>query len=447
MNDLQSLHNEKLGWATKYPALCLFPYNTVDLRKPNSPQDQLYVTCCCNLDTTQFTQGPLDDPFQEIKQSMERGVLPPACRACAQEEQHGGQSERLRNKLDKSELKILEFVKSKKVERFEFRIKFSSLCNLSCRSCAATESTTYAKITKNNDFIHLTQDIAELDNHWKFITDTILEKVNQYENFDLHLMGGEPLIQAGVEKLFTWIFENKLGGLITLKLTTALSVNLSDKMLSYFDQFRHVRFNLSIDSVGANYQYVRWPVKFEKIETNFARILEYKKTSQSWTQFEFSLDPVFSLNNIFYLPEYLDYWYLWFIEHDLSLQLINTAILSHTNHLDVQALPTKYRSYLRQILQDCLSHPILIKQSANMLHLYGFIKSTIVELDKWPENDLLWDRYLSHTAEFDQRTNTKFSILNKKLYDLLNIEDQICFNNKLQLVDTNTRFMLQLTNV
>ena len=67
--------------------------------------------------------------------------------------------------------------------------------------------------------------------------------------------------------------------------------------IDYFKKFKFVRFNLSIDSVGTNYHYVRWPARFEKIERNVEHIIN---TLEPY-KFGCSLDPVFSLNNIFYI--------------------------------------------------------------------------------------------------------------------------------------------------
>ena len=222
----------------------------------------------------------------------------------------GGQSERIRGILSLGDNEW-PFDPNK---NNEFRIKFSNFCSLSCRSCNPSDSTTYARVTGRTESDHMLQDVTEIDQYWNLITAIIPEKIETCEHFHLWLMGGETLIQPGVYKLLKWCIDQGLASRIGIKLSTALSVNISEELLGYFNQFKSIWFGMSIDSVGNNYNYVRWPVKFDKIETNLGRILEFKKeflsVGNKW--FTFSLDPVFSLNNIFYMQEYLDYWSNWF---------------------------------------------------------------------------------------------------------------------------------------
>jgi len=73
-----------------------------------------------------------------------------------------------------------------------------------------------------------------------------------------------------------------------------------------------------------------------------------------------------------------------------------------------------------------------------MLYILNFINSTIQELAVWEENIDLWNLFLKFTAEFDQRTQTQFSELNSRLYDVLDETDRNQFQNQVQLVDTTT---------
>jgi len=425
--------NERIEWAKNNPSFCPFPYNTTDVRRHSSNPAKMDIICCCNVDTNKFTISHIDDPFKEIKSSMEQGYLPAACWRCKNEELQGGQSERIRSIIA---LNANEFPFDYN-RNTELRIKFSNFCSLSCRSCSTYDSTTFAKITNNTDSDFLSQDITEIDEYWNFITTNIINKVNDCKFFHLFLIGGETLIQPGALKLLKWCIDQGLAPRIGIKLSTALSVNLSEELLNYFLQFKSIWFGMSIDSVGDNYQYVRWPVKFSKIENNLTRMLEFKKSFlsiDSRRQFDFSLDPVFSLNNIFYIKEYLDYWYGWFNANE-SITFLNTTLVERTNFLDIQALPVRYRNGLKAILKECSAHPIFDRYLDKTRVMQGFISATINELDVWDDNDDLWNFYLNFTAEFDIRTNTQFSILNSKLYSLLTDDDKSNFNNKLANVN------------
>lgn len=438
MSNIDKLLDAKLAIAKEYPSMCLAPYSSIYLRQHYDPTKNMRVTCCCNIDVDKFTLGPTSNPLKEITDSMEQGVLPAACHLCKKEEANNAQSERIRFFLLEELDSIEKFINTTKVERYELMVVFSNLCNLSCRSCGSTNSSTYAKITNDHSADHLIKDITDIEEYWDRITQVILTNIDRYENFDIHLMGGEPLIQAGVVKLFDWLLENKFTDKITLKITTALSANLTDEMLQYFKQFRYIHFNLSIDSVGENYQYVRWPMKFEKIERNINYIVDNLDSKK----YSCSLDPVFSLNNIFYIDEYLDYWHKWITGKQIKFIIASTNLIANTALIDVQALPVKYRSHLKSLLKTCLNHPMFDDYPQTTIHLYNFIKSTIVELELWKDDEYLWNRYLKHTAEFDKRTNTQFNVLNSKLYNLLTNEDRILFDSKLSQVNVTTRYSI-----
>jgi hypothetical protein len=63
-------------------------------------------------------------------------------------------------------------------------------------------------------------------------------------------------------------------------------------------------------------------------------------------------------------------------------------------------------------------------------------------LDKWPEDNQLWQTYLTFSAEYDVRSNTDLAILNSRLYNILTAEDQELFLSKKQTVNTQQRMKL-----
>ena len=434
----------KLQWAKDNPSVCFLPYSTVDIRQPSMQTDtDISVSCCCNLSPKKLKYKSAKDPFKEIKEAAALGELPDACGKCKLEEQNGGQSERIRDILGQPKQVLEDFannINHATPREFEVRIKFSSLCSLACRSCASTESTTYAKIVKDTYFGKLSTDISELDNYWDHITTAIMENIDVPESFYLHLIGGETFLQPGVIKLCNWLIEQNLVSRIKLRLTTSMAVVPSATLLEKFAQFNEVFFIMSIDSVGENYKYVRWPANFGKVERNLTDFIEYRKTLPDLYKFKFIISPVFSLNNIFYIDDYLTYWDQWLNRNNYLTYFVSTNLVMETNYLDVQALPVGYRSYLKDLLTTCLAHPIFLNKFAVATHIYTFIKSTIGELEHWPDNPKLWNNFLLHTAEFDRRTGTEFSILNSRLYNLLVDKDVESFNNKLLAVNTNKTF-------
>jgi hypothetical protein len=434
--DIERTILQRMQWAQQHPALCVAPYITMDVRRSDQVTNEIFRTCCCNLDPVLFRPAPGDDPFLDVKIEQESGEWPAACHACRREEENGGQSERLRAFIEIPEDRLRQFLADRTVQEFEFRIKFSNFCNLSCRSCSPYESSTYAKITNNVVGTHFEQDISDLDDHWQFITGFIREKVDAVPHFFVHFIGGETLIQPGMTRLLTWMIGQGIADRVNLRLTTAMTVNPGQRLLDMMRQFRTVDILLSIDSVGANYQYIRWPARFEKVMANLETLINYRRqlvivngrkvTRSPW---KCAVTPVFSLNNIFYIQDWLDFWYAWYQRQGFAFHNFAANLVMQTEHLDVQALPVRYRAPLRGLLQRCLEHEIFAAYPEAMTGIYTFVMTTIDELDRFPENTALWHKFLKHTAYFDRKTRLNFADFNARLFDLLDHQDQDLFQD------------------
>jgi hypothetical protein len=434
----------KLQWSRDNPSLCIIPYESIDIRHPVVKSNNIALTCCCNLNTKQVNIIDIYDPMSELKKSMKDGVLPAACGKCRYEEKNGGQSERIRSILSKDIALLDKFVSDPVTATsrgYELRVLFSTKCGLACRSCNQEASTTYSKITKQKVIPELEEDVCEKPQYWDYITNSIMANIHKKDYLYVHLMGGEPILQLGAIKLLEWLSDQNIIDKIHLRLTTSLAAMPSPKMLGYFERCANVFFSLSIDSVGENYKYVRWPASFDKVERNLAEIIKFNQQSKTNADFNFNIAPVFSLNNIFYIKDYLDYWYNWFNEN-FSFQIMNTNIVVTTVHLDVQALPVTYRKDLIEILSKCIQHPMIIDYPKESLSMLMFIQSTIQELETLPDDQRLWDIFLSHTAEFDVRTDTQFSIFNSRLYNLLTDKDKNIFLEKVKKVNSNSAMVL-----
>jgi hypothetical protein len=435
----------KKQWAKDNPGLCIFPWEMFDIRRSIIMTERPYVTCCCNLDERKATDNfDIEDPFGSIRDSMNRGQLPPECHRCSTEEAHGGTSERIRRILSETDENLHRFAQTRQLDSYGIRIKFSNLCVQACRSCHPHDSSVWHRLSADPKPNIFEIDVTQESDYWKLITESIQREVGKYRHFHIDLMGGETMIQEGVERLLKWICEQGYESTIEIRITTSLS-SLPARVLELLTKFRSVLFMLSIDTVGDNYRYVRWPVEFSKIEENLNYIVDYSKN------FQFLITPVFSLNNIFYLADYLDYWQEWFKQHRV-INMMNTNITVPTAYLDFQALPVRYRSRLLAVLEGCLEHEIFTQHPRATLYILNFIQSTMAELQVWEDNPELWNLFLKFTAEFDIRTKTKFGELNSRLYDILDENDRNKYENLVKSVDTtqvlrSKAYLLKLHNL
>ena len=445
--------DQRLLWAEQNPTLCIYPYVTLDTRYSEFSSEPVFKTCCCSLDDRTFVPSSGADPFADIKEQQLNEQWPEACWRCKSEEDHGGASERVNGFLGYIEDRLKSFVEKQTLPEFELRVKFSNFCNLACRSCTETESSTWARITSTPVSEQYEIDISTSPEHWELITTTIMEKLPQVEHFYVHFIGGESLVQPGMKKLLNWMIAQGIAPRVHLRVTTALSVRPGYDLMSKMSQFRDVDINLSIDSVGDNYQYLRWPAKFEKIENNLATLMSHQNTlsivsgKKTYTpRWRCLITPVFSLNNIMYIDEFMTYWSAWFDQQHYSFPIQPINLIDRTQHLDIEALPIRYRATLIEFLQTCLEHKIFKKYPNHTRMLFNFINSTIEELKNMPENQEQWLKFLSHNAYFDKKTDQSFAMLNERLYNLLDAPDKELIDIMTNDIDIEKQFSLEITH-
>jgi len=346
--------------------------------------------------------------------------LPAACHLCGTIEKNGAQSERIKYLIDFSPEQLIKFEQDKKPADLQVGMKFSNRCNLACRSCNSFDSSYWSEKMRVPSEPGLDVDISDNDMYWQQMTAMILDKHSQTDNFILHPIGGETMLQAGFIKLLDWMIDQGLAATTSIRITTSLVVNLEelrDKLL----QFRNIFFLASIDSINENYHYVRWPAKFSKVQSSLDEFLYVRKNYPG--KYDLLITPVFSLNNIFYIVEWLDYWYNWCNENNIEIWLQTTHI-NRPMALMVESLPLEYRPQLISILQTAVAHPFFTKYVTTKVQ-HEYFKSMLLLLQSTQVSPRsIFDDYLKFSADYDKRTGTNSFVLNSKLYGLLSHNDQ-----------------------
>ena len=421
---------QTIQWIKNNPEFCTAPYSAYDFR---FQFDKFKVTTCCNLDTIR-TNKDLDFEFIEsVKHDMAQGVVSPACWRCSNAEQNQAQSERIKLMLGYSVDDLIKFKTTNTTNEFQLGMKFSNLCNLACRSCNEFDSNLWSKLMNQPINIEHETDISTDEFLWNTMTDMIRVKHKENSNFIVHPIGGETLIQPGFLKLVDWLIAENLADTTILRITTNLASNLLDKFLPKFSQFRRVEILSSIDSVGDNYHYVRWPAKFTKIEENLKIFTDASLRYPN--KFSLSVSPVFSLNNIFYAVDCLDWWENWADQTQTNLWLSNIHLYK-PEHLMVENLSTEYYPQLIELLEKCISHNVFKKyQRTAVLREYFLAMLSTIQYTKHSTEEM-FNQYLKFTADYDNRTNTDSYTLNSKLFDLLSDAHKNIYNSHLQHVQS-----------
>jgi organic radical activating enzyme len=409
---------EKVAWISQNQHICLNPYTT--LHNQINKNAKIQSTCCCNLIPSEIN----DHNFTDLKLTIEQGIKNSRCQVCYNSEKQIGSSERTISLLGQQPEKINYFLDTGVVDQFEFRIKFSNLCNLACKTCQPEFSSKYAQVYSLPVLKELQEDIGANEIFWKELTNQIVSKCQEISQVSIALFGGETLIQPGAIRLINWLIDNKLSDKITLRLTTNFT-NLKENIIKHFDKFKLVSICASIDSVNENYGYVRYPEKFSTITDNLNLIIENKKN----TKIKFFITPVWSLHNIFYINDYVEWWYHWFTQNNINDISIDNVSMSEPHIMTVQNLPVEYRQHLLSIVSQALTHKLF--ENPRHTGLKEYLLGLIVFLSS---NNIVYDKFtnfLQQTAQDDRYTNMSMSVGNARLYNILNSDDVNCYKNHL----------------
>lgn len=416
---------QTIQWIKNNPAFCTAPHAAYDFRFHTG---KFKVTTCCNLDVSK-TDTELDFKFiQQVQQNMSQDIVSPNCWRCTQDEQNQAQSERVKLMLGHSVTELEQFKQTQKTQEFQVGMKFSNLCNLACRSCNQDDSSLWATLMDRPTDANYTIDISTNESRWNTLVDMIRLKHTETDNFIVHPIGGETMIQPGFLKLVDWLIAEQLASTTTLRITTSLVPSISDKFLERFAQFRRIEFLSSIDSVGENYHYVRWPARFNKVQDN---LKTFDSLSQQYPgKFSLSVSPVFSLNNIFYAVDCLDWWEQWADQTQQNLWLSNIH-LYNPESLMVESLSSQYYPQLIALLEKCVSHSVFQKYKRTDVLREYFVAMLATIQANTKDNERLFDQYLKFTADYDNRTGTDSYVLNSKLFDLLSDSHKHIYNSHL----------------
>ncbi len=295
--------------------------------------------------------------MQTVRKFMLEGKELSLCKDCYDVEDSGGKS--LRNEYNENyKEQFTQFIDEAKTNDGKIKtfppfieLRTGNNCNSACRMCNTNDSslvykenTEIHKTLKSNGFDSRTvehgyrmmgdpekiifglQDdrmqtrVMDLDKHF----DEIIENIHHIKL--ITLSGGEPFL---LEKTAVLLEElaNKNPNVI-LYINTNGSI-LSDRLISALKRIEEVRICVSLDGHGAIQEYIRYPLKWEKIERNI-----YQLKSLTKKGFYLNFNITVQALNVLNLDPLLTMLVTDFIGHH-----VNLSFLTNPTHFAVQQLP------------------------------------------------------------------------------------------------------------
>ena len=182
-------------------------------------------------------------------------------------------------------------------DAFVVDINLDLECNAACVMCSENSSSLWAK-EKNKKYL----PIASIDHNNDKIDHLINEvaKINLSKLRYVKFFGGEPLFTDTHIKFLEKIPNPEQ---VTLHYTTNASIYPNAKVREIWKRFKVIIFAASVDGVGDRFDYIRWPLKWDKVSRNLLRI----RDSDIWNVM-FRVEFTANFLNVYYYNE-VESWF------------------------------------------------------------------------------------------------------------------------------------------
>lgn len=241
-----------------------------------------------------------------------------------------------------------------------FDTRFSNLCNMKCRTCSPTFSSSWHEDSQKIHGPSKTQKVISLDSeksdaYWRAIEPHLNEV--EFVNF----AGGEPFLMPENMKMLEHWIENKKTNILIRYTTNFSHIHANPKIFELWKHFSDIKINASLDATGARAEYLRKGTQWSRIVENVHALKEKAP------HVKLEVSSTVSAFNAWHIPDFHEEWITQGLvgPNDLHLNL-----LSNPSHMSAQILPinlkkkisAKYISALQKIKNHNLKSERLEKE-------------------------------------------------------------------------------------
>jgi len=176
----------------------------------------------------------------------------PGCRVCQEQESAGHHSYR------QSSFEIID----KDSSYLDIAIDYE--CNAACVMCGPHLSTTWEKLVTNKKVLEIKTNLSYEKELQEILTTNDLDRCQRVK-----FSGGEPFLTKTYQLILDRITNPEN---VTVWFTTNGSVELDDDTLEYLSKFKNVFYEVSIDGIDKQFEYIRWPLLWSKVSQNLINL-------------------------------------------------------------------------------------------------------------------------------------------------------------------------------
>jgi len=273
-------------------------------------------------------------------------------------------------------------------------IRFSNLCNLSCRSCGHIFSSSWyqdqAKLA-GGDWREKNKVLNYAGRTETDMWEQLVPHLDYVEQ--IYFAGGEPLM---MEEHYNILEELERRGRFDVRLiynTNFTHVKLKDRyVFDYWKKFDSVAVGASLDAQGPRAEYIRKGTNWATVEDN------RKRMQDTCPEVDFYISPTMSIMNAWHLPDFHRDW----VDRGLiQAQDLNVNILQDPAYLRIDIATPEYKEQLNVKYQNHLDW--LRPQDSLQRATVGF--ESAVNYMMATDNTQLIPKFWAKTAELDAIRN------------------------------------------
>lgn len=375
---------------------CIYPW----IHLHADPSGEAFPCCHANRNTGKVGnchQQSLeeiwrDQPMNQLRHNMLNEIHSPACTNCYEQEEAGFFSgRRSANKHHGHHIKKLD---NNPFEITYWDIRFSNLCNLSCRSCGHIFSSSWY------------QDQARLAGpEWKAnnkplnfagrtetdIWEQLIPHLDYVEQ--IYFAGGEPLMMEEHYLILEELERRERFDVRLIYNTNFTHVKLKDRyVFDYWKKFKSVAVGASLDAMGPRAEYIRKGTNWDTVERNRERML------QDCPNVDFYISPTLSIMNALHLTDFHRNW----VDRGLiRAQDLNVNILQDPAYYRIDVAPETYKLKIKQKFEQHLEwlrpQDYLRRATVGFESAINFMMAT--------DNTHLIDKFWNKTQQLDSIRN------------------------------------------
>lgn len=346
------------------------------------------------LDKNTLAQGWASQTRQEIRTSLNQSIRHANCQDCWAEEDAGRLS--LRNIVNERFKDVEAYQEQPRV----FMLKPGNACNLACRHCNPYVSSgwykDHYKLTSTGSFVDYVKSYNYIRDGYTADND-VWTTLGQWNDnivyYDLY--GAEPLL---IDPLLDLLRSGNTEQSIHVNTNGTI---WQDDFNDVFSKFKHVELGISIDAIGQQFDYMRYPAKWEHV---LANLLKYKQLAEKHPSIDLSVCITASILNVYYLAEYVQFF------HNLGIE-VGINFVHRPDYLNMRILPTKVK---QTIIERLESAGFKDGWEIKIQHIINFL------MLEHNNSEQLFDEFWKFTSGYDQIRNQNYANTFKEFYEVIN---------------------------